>query len=108
MDLTDYMKEGNYGMSKGPGKWGRAILAELTLQESFWLRTLLPENCTKAGYDALLRAAMKLEADGLVNIDRWPFGQNTGEGRTAVRRIGTIRPERLSVGKVLSGNFTHT
>jgi hypothetical protein len=84
-------------MSRGPGKWQRAILAGLASQETFWLRSLLGPSCTKAEYNALLRAAMKLEEAGLILMDRYEWGSETGVGKTAVRRIGTSRPERRSV-----------
>jgi hypothetical protein len=87
-------------MSRGPGKWERAILTELASRENFWLRTLLPRDCTKAEYNALLRAALKLEAEGKIAVDRWAFASEPGIGKTAVRRIGTSRPERVNVGAV--------
>jgi len=97
-------------MSKGPGKWQRAILAELASQETFWLRSLLSRSCTKAEYNAILRAAMGLEEAGLILLDRYRYGANDGTGRTAVRRIGTIKPERdsISVCEVPPGNLTNT
>ncbi len=51
-------------MSRGPGKWQRLILATLADTKVFWLRSLLPRHCTKAEYNALLRAALKLESAG--------------------------------------------
>ena len=88
-------------MSRGPGKWERAILAALEERESFWLRSLLSRETTKAQYNALLRAAMALEDKGRILIDRYAFGGEAWkcEGRTAIRRIGSIAPERLNVGK---------
>lgn len=47
-------------MSKGPGKWQRAILAELEKREAFYLSELLPGQHTRANYVALLRAADRL------------------------------------------------
>jgi len=94
-------------MSKGFGKWQRAILAELATAESFWLRSLLGRRpCTKAKYNALLRAAMKLENSGLILIDRYFWGGTAGKGKTAIRRIGAAQPARhdvVSVGKVPTG-----
>jgi len=98
-------------MSRGFGKWQRAILAQLAKQETFWLRTLLSRHCTKAEYNALLRAALKLEEAGLINVDSWLCGSEAGKGKTAVRRIGTNRPERsavLSVSKVTTVDITNT
>ncbi len=50
-------------MSRGPGKWQRAILAELEGCEWFWLKKLLPQGYTRSDYHALLRAAHKLPKD---------------------------------------------
>lgn len=66
-------------MSRGPGKWQRVILAELASRESFWLRTLLPGNYTKAEYNALHRAALKLGAIGPIKVHRWWTYGGTGE-----------------------------
>ena len=105
-------------MSRGPGKWQRAILATLADHEAFWLRSLLGPSCTKAQYNALLRAAHKLQAAGLVEIYRWrltlagtrfhSFGR--GLGRTAVARVGTPPPDsdQVSVCEVPRWNLTHT
>ena len=94
-------------MSKGPGKWQRAILATLADHEAFWLRSMLKPSCTKAEYNALLRAALKLEAAGLIGIERWLSGGGKDRiecyGRTAIRRIGTAIMDRrdvVNVGKV--------
>ena len=97
-------------MSRGPGKWQRAILAELASHETFWLRSLLGRSCTKAEYNALLRAALKLEEAGAIAIDRWQFGANSGIGRLAVRRPWTPRRARdsVSVCQVPSWNLTNT
>jgi len=97
-------------MSKGPGKKQRAILTGLASQESFWLRSLLGRPSTKAEYNALLRAALNLEDSGLIILDRYHYGSNDSTGRTAVRRIGTPKPERQSVSvcQVPDGNFTNT
>jgi hypothetical protein len=84
-------------MSRGFGKWQLAILAQLASQEIFWLRSLLDYACTKAEYNALLRAALKLEDAGLIRIDRWQYGSNDGAGRTAVMRIGTESRSRSAV-----------
>lgn len=62
-------------MSKGPGKWQRLILAELETRDAFYLRCLLDSRCTKAQYDALLRAALQLESKGQISIMRFLFGR---------------------------------
>jgi hypothetical protein len=76
-------------MSKGPGKWQRAILAQLAGGPAFYLREMLLWHCTKAQYNALLRAAIRLEADGKINIARFLWGATSGHGKTIVHRIGT-------------------
>ena len=81
-------------MSKGPGKWQRMILAELAGREAFHLRALLGRECTKAEYNALLRAAMKLEAAGEIYITRFSWGARPGTGKTIIHRIGTTVADR--------------
>lgn len=98
-------------MSRGLGKRQLAILAPLASHESFWLRSVLGQSCTKAEYNALLRAAGKLEEAGLILITRYRGGSNDGNGRTAIRRIGTTPPDRknvVSVGEVTTRYPTNT
>jgi hypothetical protein len=76
-------------MSKGPGKWQRMILAELADREAFHLRALLGRKCTKAQYNALLRAALNLETAGKINIAHFYWGARPGTGKSIVHRIGT-------------------
>lgn len=87
-------------MSKGPGKWQRLILAELADREAFNLRKLLGGTYTQAQYNALLRAAKKLETTGKINIHRFALGSG---GKTYVHRIGTVfTMKRDKFGEVLS------
>jgi len=98
-------------MSKGLGKRQRAILATLADHGAFWLRSMLGPSCTKAEYNALHRAALKLEAAGLVELQGWAYGLHDGTGKIAVCRIGTPRPDRDSVvrvGHVPCGNMANT
>ena len=76
-------------MSKGPGKWQRIILAELADREAFHLRAILGRRCTKAQYNALLRAAWKLEEAGKINIACFSYGGRPGTGKSIVHRLGT-------------------
>jgi len=76
-------------MSKGPGKWQQMILSELVTKEAFYLRGLLGRHCTKAQYNALLRAAQTLESEGKINITRFRFGAAWCIGKTVVHRILT-------------------
>jgi RecG-like helicase len=77
-------------MSKGPDKWQRLILAELENKEAFYLRRLLGQKCTKAQYNALLRAMQELEAAGKINVKRFLWGSTAGTGKTVVYRTGTV------------------
>jgi hypothetical protein len=86
-------------------------MAELAVHETFWLRSMLRPTCTKAEYNALLRAAMKLEEAGLITIDRYTWGSESGIGKTAIRAIDTAKPDRkaiISVGKVPWGHLANT
>jgi len=98
-------------MSRGPGKWQRRILARLTHSNTYWLRTLLPRHAGRSEYNALLRAALTLEAAGSILLDRYCWGATPGTGRTAVRRVGAPQPPRnhvVSVGNVHSRNSANT
>jgi len=95
-------------MSKGLGKRQRAILATLADHEAFWLRSMLGPSCTKAEYNALRRAALKLEAAGLVKLQAWAYGLHDGTGRLAVCRIGTPIPDRQKVVKLHRGELANT
>lgn len=101
-------------MSKGFGNRQHAIMAALASHECFWLRSMLDSSCTKAEYNSLLRAAMKLEMAGLIKIDRFMCSAcQQYLGRTAIRRIGTAIPNRddvevISDGQVHPGNLTNT
>ncbi len=92
-------------MSRGLGRWERLILAELASRKAFYVRALLGPCCTRAQYNALLRAAMTLEAGGRISVTRFVFGSKT----VVVHRTGTTftrddrrRLDRISVGKVAS------
>ena len=72
-------------MSRGLGTKQRTILAALAGRQALYLRDLLPRQCTKAEYNALLRAATKLETGRLIAIARFMCGSN----KVVVHRIGT-------------------
>lgn len=74
-------------MSKGPGYWQRGILNTLGTHDAFHLRRLLPYSCTKAAYNALHRAALRLETQGKIRLAR--FGGRRGFGTIIVHRVGT-------------------
>ena len=65
-------------MSRGPGKWQRAILNELGERECFYLLELLPVRYRKAHYNALNRAALVLLEKGKIDAWRW-MGGNPGK-----------------------------
>jgi len=69
----------------GPGKWQRLIIEELKHKEAFALRSLLGRKYTKAQYNALLRAALEMEATYKIGIKRFAYGG----ARTYVHRHGT-------------------
>jgi hypothetical protein len=58
--------------SRHNGAWERGILALLKRHPAVYLNDLLPEKRTRAQYQALSLAAVKLEAEG--KIDSWWFG----------------------------------
>jgi hypothetical protein len=98
-------------MSRGLGKRQRSILEVLRVHRTFWLRSMLARKCTKAEYNALLRAALKLEEAGLIRIDRYAWGATPGIGKTAVRRTDAVQPLRrsvVSVGEVHPGYVANT
>lgn len=47
-------------MSRGPGKWQRLILEEVSKNKWFYLIDLLPDKFTMSQYKALYRAASRL------------------------------------------------
>jgi len=73
-------------MSKGPGKWERLILSELAIRDRFNLQELLGLTFTKAQYNALHRAALKLEGAGKIKVHRFGLG---GGVKIWVCRFGT-------------------
>src|SRR5262245_61590833 len=105
-------------MSRGPGTWQRAILAELERREQFFLRELLPEYPTRVGYwtraspqqwvweeqlrpkhaeaVALYRAAYRLAARRVIALDTSRYGTNhrqwTGQGWQSIGRVIVARP----------------
>jgi hypothetical protein len=58
-------------MSKGPGKWQRAILERLDQVDYFYLMELLPIDYYRTDYKALHRAAYQLAKTGKINIQRF-------------------------------------
>jgi hypothetical protein len=105
-------------MSRGPGRWQRAILDELERREQFFLRELLPEYPTRVGYwtraspqhwvweelprprrseaVALYRAAYRLAARRVIALDTSRYGTNhrqwTGQDYQQIGRVIVARP----------------
>lgn len=92
-------------MSKGPGALQRMILDELKIKKAFSLKWLLKPNSTKAQYNSLLRAALKLEANYKISIHRFALGG----ARTYVHRYGiTIQgADRSRLDQVKCMSNTH-
>jgi hypothetical protein len=61
-------------LSKGPGRWQRIILAELSERDCFYLLELLPANYRKAEYNALNRAAWQLAEQRKIDLYRYMCG----------------------------------
>ena len=58
-------------MSRGHGKWERAILETLERVPAFYLTDLLPDPHTRNHVVALNRAARKLADTGKIEVMRW-------------------------------------
>ncbi len=78
-------------MSRGPGRWQRAILDALTASEWILLCDVLPPGPTRAQLLACRRAANRLEAQGLVQT------------RALTRRLvrGLTPEQRKQVGETI-------
>jgi hypothetical protein len=57
-------------MSRGPGKWQRAILDALETHEWIFLRDVLPPEHTPSQHRACRRAARQLRTQGRGSLDR--------------------------------------
>jgi hypothetical protein len=75
-------------VSRGPGKWERLILHELSEREYFYLADLLPPDHRKAEYNALNRAAGRLCVKGLIGILDYAYGT----AKVLCMRVGAPRP----------------
>jgi hypothetical protein len=87
-------------MSKGPGKWERAILQALEQPAAFYLIDLLPVPHTRSQTVALNRAARKLEDTGKIEIARWMFAG--GDGYLTIFRPGDPSPRRDQIARLKS------
>jgi hypothetical protein len=91
-------------MSKGHGKWERAILDALTKVPTFYLTDLLPVPHTRAHVVALNRAARNLDDAGKINICTWMARWNReGEARhgfLTIYRLGYPKPQRHHISRL--------
>ena len=93
-------------MSKGHGKWERAILRALEQVPAFYLTDLLPEPHTRSQIVALNRAARNLCDTGKIELHGW-LCRVTGElphGFLTVYRPGYPTPTRNQIINVASGS----
>jgi len=91
-------------MSKGHGKWERAILRALEQVPAFYLTDLLPEPHTRTQIVALNRAARNLCDAGKIQLLRWLCRvHHQGErphGFVTVYRVGYPHPERPHITRL--------
>ena len=97
-------------MSKGHGKWERAILAALKEAPAYYLSDLLPVPHTRSQSVALNRAANNLADAGKVNIAPWlawcdgaPDTPEAIDGRRSLKtifRIGCPEPNRRQITRL--------
>jgi hypothetical protein len=84
-------------MSRGPGKWQRAILDEIQRREVFYVRELLPSPQTRSDQLAVLRAAHRLAQAGKITINAGHWGWSTrarwtGERLESLGAVIVARP----------------
>jgi hypothetical protein len=79
-------------MSRGHGKWERAILAALEHVPAFYLTHLLPSPHRRAHVVALNRAARGLIAAGKVQAMYWHTRGGGELGYVTVYRVGYPQP----------------
>jgi len=98
-------------MSRGLGKWQRAIIETLKSKKAFYVKDLLPLQHTRSEYVALLRAVTSLEIKRAINVNRY-MCWGDGDGKVVINRPGISTPrrevERLNVDKVPSSYFVNT
>jgi hypothetical protein len=100
-------------MSRGPGKWERAILQSLEHTAAFYLTDLLPTDHSRAQLVALNRAARNLEDKGRIATCAWMCRAASGVGFKTIYRPGYPRPARdhitrLNVAHISTGDDCNT
>jgi len=89
-------------MSKGHGKWERAILQALEEVPAFYLTDLLPDPHTRSQTVALNRAARNLCDAGKIELLRWLCRAAGEHGFLTVYRPGYPAPTRNQITNVAS------
>jgi len=87
-------------MSRGHGKWERAILQVLERVPAFYPIDLLPSPHTRAQIVALNRAARGLIAAGKVRATYWSTRGGAGLGFMAVHRLDCQPTERDQIARL--------
>jgi hypothetical protein len=90
-------------MSRGHGKWERAILAALDQAPAFYLTDLLPNPHTRSHVVALNRAARNLVDIGKIETVMWMCrlaGYGPPHGSVTVYRVGYPEPERHQITRL--------
>jgi hypothetical protein len=87
-------------MSRGFGKWERAILQTLDQVAASYLTDLLPSRHTRSQVVALNRAARNLEDASKIEIVRWMTRAGTQHGFLTVYRVGYPTPERRHITRL--------
>ena len=77
-------------MSRGPSKWQRLILNKAAEGEWFYLVDLLPASYTESQYQALYRAACRLEESGRVSWQQYRYGRK----RILLGPLGKAKPAK--------------
>jgi hypothetical protein len=87
-------------MSRGHGKWERAILAALDRVQAFYLTDLLPTPHTRSHVVALNRAARNLVGVGKIEKWTWMSKRSTDHGFVSVHRVGYPVREREQITRL--------
>jgi hypothetical protein len=89
-------------MSRGHGKWERAILETLERVPAFYLTDLLPDPHTRSQTVALNRAARKLLNAGKLAVKSWWAQDHDSRGYLTIFRVNWPEPERGDITRLKS------
>lgn len=95
-------------VSRGPGKWQRAILDALTEHDYFYLIDLLPVEYDRNEYKALYRAAYQLYRAGKIGMQCFTFGTTYGGSRLCITRRGVSFNVRTMEGDIRNKKIVRT